>query len=108
MHAALLALAEELRATIASATDAARPVDLDQPIGRVSRIDAIQQQSMVKANRQAAELRLRQVAAALRRIDEDDYGECMGCGEDIGFGRLEARPEAPFCIACQSRSEKRD
>jgi DnaK suppressor protein len=40
-------------------------------------------------------------------LDDDDYGECVTCGEGVGFRRLEAQPEAPFCIACQSQRERR-
>ena len=85
--------------------DGVQPVDLDEPIGRVSRMDAIQQQSMVQANRAAARQRLAQVDGALRRMEEGEYGECLACGDEVGFARLEARPETPFCVACQSSRE---
>lgn len=102
---------EQLRAELGSAVDAsaasAAPVDLDAPIGRVSRIDAIQQQSMVQAARMAAKRRLQQVEAALRRHAEDDYGDCLECGNEVGVERLTARPEAPLCLPCQSKSESR-
>ncbi len=103
----LLALRGELAAAISAASDSAAPVALDQPIGRVSRIDAIQQQSMAQAGRRAAQLRLQQVEAALRRHAAADYGSCLECGDAVGVERLRARPEAPFCLACQSRSEAR-
>jgi RNA polymerase-binding transcription factor len=45
---------------------------------------------------------LGQVDAALRRLDEGDYGRCERCGEPIGAGRLEARPTATTCIKCAS------
>ena len=109
LHAALLALEEELAALSESRSgrDAARPVDLDDPIGRVSRIDAIQQQQMQQANRAALVRRLQAVRAALARFAEDRYGDCVGCGEPVGLARLEARPESPFCIRCQNRREAR-
>jgi DnaK suppressor protein len=44
---------------------------------------------------------------ALARFDDDSYGACETCGGDIGFSRLQARPEARLCIACQTRAEKR-
>lgn len=107
----LRALVAELRATIDAAREGSRPVDLDQPIGRVSRVDAIQQQRMVEAGRAAAQRRLAQAEGALRRLDDRngaDYGECSACGEPIGYSRLKAPPEAPFCIACQSLRESGD
>jgi len=83
-------------------------VDLDEPIGRISRVDAMQQQKMLAANRQAAQQRRRQVEAALDRIEAGEYGECQGCGEEIEPRRLRAQPEAPLCLDCQSRRERRD
>jgi len=102
---ALCQLKEELLSVVSSAAEGAKPVDLDEPIGRVSRVDAMQQQKMVAVNRQAAQQRRRLVDAALSRIDEGDFGECLGCGEEIDPRRLEAQPEAPFCIECQGRRE---
>ncbi len=102
----LLALRTELQNLLESSEAGAKPVDLDQPIGRLSRMDAMQQQSMVQANRRAAQQRLTQIAAALRRLKEDEYGLCTVCDEDIGFARLTARPETPFCINCQNQREK--
>ena len=82
-------------------------MDLDEPIGRLSRMDAIQQQRMVEANRAGMQRRLAQVRGALERIEAGEYGECAACEEPIGYARLEARPETPLCIACQTKREKR-
>ncbi|MES2323426.1 MAG: TraR/DksA C4-type zinc finger protein [Pseudomonadota bacterium] len=50
---------------------------------------------------------MRSIRRALARIDDGSYGLCEECGKDIGFSRLQARPEAALCIACQTRIEKR-
>jgi DnaK suppressor protein len=50
---------------------------------------------------------LRAVEAALKRLGEDAYGECIDCGEMIARARLDANPAAARCIACQQRAEKR-
>lgn len=103
----LEALAADLAKRIADNREAARPVALDQPtIGRVSRIDAIQQQKMLEANRNAQRSRLQRVRSALSRFDEGEYGDCPGCGECIGYARLKARPESVFCLQCQSARER--
>jgi DnaK suppressor protein len=104
---ALEKLREELTALVTAAAEGSRPVDLDEPIGRISRVDAMQQQKMVAVNRQAAQQRRRQVEAALARIEAGEYGECQSCGEEINLRRLAAQPEAPLCLDCQSRREKR-
>ncbi len=104
----LEALKRELHAAIDGSAQDAQPVELDQPaVGRVSRIDAIQQQKMLEANRGAQRARLAQVNAAIDRFEEDEYGDCLDCGEPIGFARLKARPESLYCIACQSARERR-
>ncbi len=50
---------------------------------------------------------LGEVSRALRRIDEDDYGTCGDCGDDIPFDRLKAEPYALRCVACESQRERR-
>jgi len=47
------------------------------------------------------------VKHALGKFDDASYGACEDCGSPIGFSRLQARPEARLCIACQTRAEKR-
>ena len=105
LHLELLALRDELHKLLSDSTDGAQPVSLDEPIGRLSRMDAMQQQSMVQANRRTAQTRLTRIETALRRCADDEYGLCAGCEEEIGYARLKARPEAPFCIECQSNKE---
>ena len=105
-QASLIALADELRELLRSFREDARPVDLDQPIGRLSRMDAIQQQSMAIANRRSAEQRLSRVETALRRMEEGEYGDCRECGESIALARLETQPEAPLCVQCQELLER--
>jgi DnaK suppressor protein len=107
LRRALESLEQELEDGHQSSADGAAPVDLDEPIGRISRMDAIAQQHMAQANRASMQRRHQQVLAALRRFAEGEYGICVACGEDVGFRRLEAQPEAPFCIGCQSERERR-
>jgi DnaK suppressor protein len=107
LHQALLVLREELRQQLEDSSDGAQPVSLDEPIGRLSRMDAMQQQSMVQANRRTAQTRLTRIEAALRRHGSEEYGLCVGCEEEIGYARLKAQPEAPFCIDCQGNRETR-
>ena len=104
---ALDTLIAQLETSLAESAAAARPVELDQPaIGRVSRIDAIQQQKMLEANRASQAARLRLARAARRRLDDGVYGECMACGEEIAAARLQARPESLYCVPCQRTRER--
>jgi DnaK suppressor protein len=87
--------------------EGAAPVALDTSIGRLTRVDALQQQSMAQANIRASEVRLRQVVAAQGRLERGAYGECLGCGEPIAIARLRVRPEATLCLECQDARERR-
>jgi len=108
LQQALLSLRTELQQLLENSSDGAQPISLDEPIGRLSRMDAMQQQSMVQANRRTTQTRLTRIEAALRRHANDGYGCCVGCEEEIGYARLKAQPEAPFCIDCQSNKEARN
>ncbi len=102
----LLDLKDELEQLLDGSSASSEVVDLDQPIGRLSRIDALQQQEMAKATRAGHHQRLLQIEAALRVFKLDRYGECRRCEEPIGYLRLNVRPESPFCLDCQKQSEK--
>lgn len=54
-----------------------------------------------------SELERERVLAALRRLDDGSYGSCMDCGRPIGDDRLEARPQADRCLACEEKAERR-
>ena len=78
------------------------PVELDQQsVGRLSRMDALQLQSMAVAREDRRRHRRDVIAAALKRMDDDDYGYCLVCGEDIPYKRLAADPAVTRCIDCQ-------
>ena len=97
---------QALEALLESSDPDTRPVTLDQQsVGRVSRIDAIQQQQMALANQQQSARLLKRIELALQRIDSGEYGCCLQCEEPIAFARLQAQPFASLCIDCQSASE---
>ena len=106
LKAALELLAQELEQSLSASGESAKTVDLDEPIGRLSRMDAMQQQKMAMANRQNIQIRQHQVRAALVAIEDGEYGECRKCGDEIGYPRLSVRPEAPFCVTCQASVER--
>ena len=77
------------------------PVAFDQQsVGRLSRIDAMQQQSMELATESRRRKRLSMLVTAQHRIDTGDYGHCLACDGEIDFKRLEIDPAATCCIAC--------
>jgi len=78
-------------------------VQLDQQaVGRLSRMDALQNQAMAKAQQSRRDVNARRLKTALSRIDQDEYGYCEDCGEEIARKRLELDPAAAKCISCAS------
>ena len=104
---ALHQLVAELERTLAGTEEDAEIVDLETPIGRIARMDAMQAQKMAQASRSGLERRLNQARQALKAVDDMTFGECRRCEEPIGYRRLKARPETPFCLGCQSAIEER-
>lgn len=77
------------------------PVELDQQsVGRLSRMDAMQQQEMAQAEARRRTSDLARIEIALNRVTEGEYGWCAECGEAIAYKRLEIDPAAHLCIAC--------
>lgn len=106
MKRKLIEMREELERLAATGDASAAVVELDQArVGRLSRMDAMQAQAMAQASGQRREAMLRDIAAALKRIDEGDYGICESCGEPVNPKRLEVDPTARLCIDCASASE---
>ena len=78
-------------------------VTLDQQsVGRLSRMDAMQQQAMNQATERTRQRDLMRIQAAIVRLDDGEYGYCIDCGEEIPDKRLEIDPMAERCVKCAS------
>ncbi|MCF8149229.1 MAG: molecular chaperone DnaK [Burkholderiaceae bacterium] len=87
--------------TVAQARETSGIVELDQSsIGRVSRIDALQQQAMAQSMLERLQTRQRQIEAALDRIADDRFGLCCACEAELEPERLKADPATVCCMAC--------
>ena len=95
--------AASLRAEEAATQADRAPVELDQQsVGRLSRMDALQQQAMATAQSRRRAGRLKAIAAALKRLDQDEFGWCDACGDAIPEGRLRLDPCTLKCVHCAS------
>jgi DnaK suppressor protein len=91
----------ELTASIENATESAAPVELDQQVqGRLSRIDAMQGQAMAQATIERRRIEIAQIDAAFKRMEKDEFGYCVECGEDIAPKRLALSPAIARCVEC--------
>ena len=97
----------KLEQQLLDAESATGVVILDQSsVGRVSRVDAMQQQSMAVSTRAKAEASLRKVLKALKRMEAEDFGYCRQCDEPIQFNRLKVQPQASHCLKCQDQLDQ--
>lgn len=82
-------------------------VELDQArVGRLTRMDAMQQQAMVKAAARLTDIECQRIQTALSRIQSGDYGYCILCDEEIAEKRLQFDPQHPdLHLLCKSERE---
>ncbi|MHA1152555.1 MAG: TraR/DksA family transcriptional regulator [Alphaproteobacteria bacterium] len=105
VRAALIVRRGELQSLVDSSAEARRTVELDQSrVGRLSRMDALQAQAMSVETDRRRKVELQQIEAALGRLEDGDYGTCVGCGEAIAPKRLALNPTAPVCFDCAQSS----
>ncbi len=77
-----------------------RPVAPDNAIGRVSRMDAIVNKSVMEVSLNKAEDKLNKLKHVLSKIGTSDFGICIRCGQTIPVARILAIPESPYCVNC--------
>ena len=85
---------------ISSLKELTKSVEPDNAIGRVSRMDAINNKSVNDAALRTAENKLQSIENALQNIGEEDFGHCKRCGKPIQMGRLVIMPESTKCVKC--------
>jgi DnaK suppressor protein len=90
----------ELKGEITELEELTKPIPLDAAIGRVSRMDAINNKTINEASLREKKKILQRLEKALDRTEEKDFGKCQRCGNDIPFGRLEYMPHTTRCVQC--------
>jgi DnaK suppressor protein len=97
----LMARRAELERVVAEHHEEARTVDADpQRYGKLTRMDELQSQALAKDIERRRTAELQRITDALRRIDANEFGICVACGEEIGAKRLELDPTVATCIEC--------
>ncbi len=85
---------------IAEYKELTKPVAPDDAIGRISRMDAINNKSVTEASLRQAEEKMNNLKRVLSRVGTSDFGICIRCGKPIPEGRLLYRPESLTCVDC--------
>lgn len=108
IHQRLTLLREELLAEKEAASESAAPVELDQTrVGRLSRMDSMQQQAMAVEQNRRRDVQLQRIEGAFQRLERGAYGTCVTCGETISADRLEFDPTIFFCQRCATKADRR-
>lgn len=98
---ALLARQAELAEEDRISAEGRAPVTLQQDsVGRLSRMDAMQQQAMAQAQERRRATERARITAALTRLEEGEWGYCLTCGEAIAEKRLRHDPSVATCVGC--------
>ncbi len=96
IHSQIESTKEEIEELI----ELTKPISLDNSIGRLSRMDAINNRAInEKALRDKKRL-LQKLERAKERAEKNDLGTCLKCGEEIPFGRLKIMPYTTRCVKC--------
>jgi DnaK suppressor protein len=101
-------LKEDLLAEKEAAAEGTEPVELDQArVGRLSRMDSMQQQAMAVEQDRRRDLQLQRIEGAFQRLEKGTYGICVSCKTEIAEERMDFDPTAFFCSDCAQRLEKK-
>ena len=94
---------EELKKTeelILDYKESTKPISPENAIGRVSRMDAINNKSVVEAALRKAEEKLNKLKLVLDKVNDADFGLCMRCGNPIPIGRILLMTQSRNCVRC--------
>lgn len=93
----------EAEKRIAQLKELCKPIAPENAIGRVSRMDAINNKSVNEAALQQTEITLQKLKIALSKVDEHNFGKCYSCTNEIPLGRILLVPHSNKCVNCASR-----
>lgn len=77
-----------------------KPVSPDNAIGRVSRMDAINNKSVSEAALRQTQEKLQRLKEAMSQVNNPDFFQCRECGSQIEPARILIMPESRLCVAC--------
>ena len=101
--AVILQKITEAEKHVAQLKELTKPIPPENAIGRVSRMDAINNKSVNEAALRQTELTLQKLRIALTKVDDPNFGNCYNCGNEIPLGRILLVPHSNKCVHCASR-----
>ena len=103
VHSKLVEKLSRIADEIKELKELTAPIAPDCAIGRISRMDAINNKSVNEAALRQKEEQQKQLKYALSQIDNNKFGQCVVCGTEIPIGRILLIPESNKCVRCASR-----
>jgi len=100
MKQIILEKIEETKEEIDQLKELTKPVRPDNAYGRLSRMDAINNKTINDAALREQKTRLQKLERAMEKLEEDNYGTCIKCGDPIPPGRLKFMPWTTRCVNC--------
>ena len=94
---------DSVREEIEELKELTKPVKLDASVGRLSRMDAINNKAINDKQLREKKSTLQKLERALERYEDDKLGTCLKCGNEIPFGRLKFMPYTTRCVQCAGR-----
>ena len=94
----------EIEQYLQKTEESAEAVSPDRGLGRLSRMEAMQDQQLILEARRRKKMQKVAVQSALQRMDNGQYGSCIFCGNHIQEDRLEVAPESSSCVNCSAFS----
>tara|TARA_R100000908_G_scaffold59405_1_gene35912 strand:+ start:9603 stop:9953 length:351 start_codon:yes stop_codon:yes gene_type:complete len=91
---------ETTRQDIEELEELVKPIPLDASIGRISRMDAINNKTINESSLREKKQELKKLERALENAESEKFGICTKCGNEIPFGRLEYMPHTTRCVNC--------
>ena len=91
---------EKTKKSIISYKENTKPIEPDCAIGRVSRMDAINNKSVAEAALRKAEEKLSKLEYVHTQLGKDDFGLCLRCKQAIPIARILAMPQSSYCVHC--------
>jgi len=91
---------KQTQAYIENLKELTKPIEPDCAIGRVSRMDTINNKAINDAALQQSKIKLSALKNALERIDDKDFGICNRCKNPIPVGRIMLMPHSRLCARC--------
>ncbi|MFT6849591.1 MAG: DnaK suppressor protein [Sphingobacteriales bacterium] len=100
LHEKIIERTKGMEELIARLEEETKPISPENAIGRISRMDAINNKSVSEATLRESKIRLGRLKSAIANIGDNDFGKCKMCKAEIPLGRLMIMPETMRCVSC--------